>query len=408
MKEQELIPHLFRTESGKIIAVLTKMMGIQQLGAAEDIAADTFLAALETWPYNGLPANPVAWLYTVAKNKCRNHIARKNLSKEILGKQAETTVSEEMELNFSGSNISDSMLQMLFAICHPSIPQEAQTALALRILCGFGIDEIASAFLSNKETINKRLFRAKEKLRTGNAALEMPSPKHLEERLETVLTTLYLLFSEGYYSETDDNILRKDFCLEAMRLTLLLIENPQTNKPAVNALMALMCFHASRFDARISADGELVLYDDQDVSLWNQELVSKGSWYFKQASTGNQLSKYHLEAGIAYLHTIKEDKQEKWEQILHLYNLRLQVQYSPVAALNRTYALSKCRGNQTAILEAEKLKLNSNRYWHLLLGELYMDIDLPKAVQFLKQAFALSKSVRERQMIEKKLTSLES
>jgi RNA polymerase sigma-70 factor (ECF subfamily) len=405
MNDQEIIPHLFRTESGKIIAVLTKMMGLQQVDAAEDIAGDSFLAALETWPYKGMPENPAGWLYTVAKNKCRNFMARTSLSKEVLAKQG-IGAGEEMELNFSVANINDSMLQMLFAICHPSIPQESQMALALRILCGFGIEEIATAFLTNRETINKRLYRAREKLRAAKINLEMPAPIHLEERLGTILTTLYLLFSEGYYSETNDNILRKDFCMEAMRLTLLLVENPLTNNQAVNALMALMCFHASRFDARIISNGELVLYDNQDASLWNKELVSKGSWYFKQASSGNQLSKFHLEAGIAYWHTVKEDKHEKWEQILHLYNLLLQLEYSPVAALNRTYALSKCRGKKIAILEAEKLKLTGNRYWHLLLGELYRDMDLKKAAEYLNQAITLSKSGTERQMIEKKLSGL--
>jgi RNA polymerase sigma-70 factor (ECF subfamily) len=406
MKEQELIPHLFRTESGKIIAVLTKMMGIQQLEAAEDIAADTFLAALETWPYHGLPVNPPGWLYTVAKNKCRNYLARETRSKEIFGQQVENAPGEETAFNFSGSHISDSMLQMLFAICHPSIPPETQTALALRILCGFGIDEIATAFLSNKETINKRLYRGREKLRAQNLTLELPSSADLEERLGTVLTTLYLLFSEGYYSETNESILRKELCLEAMRLTLMLIENPVTNNPSANALMALMCFHASRFDARISNNGDMVLYDDQDNSLWNNELVLKGSWYFLQSSAGDHLSKYHLEAGIAYWYTVKEDNKEKWEQILHLYNCLLQREYSPIAALNRTYALSKCRGKQAAIPEAEKLKLTGNRYWHLLLGELYRDSDLLKAVEYLKQALALSKSGSERQMIQKKLVEL--
>jgi RNA polymerase sigma-70 factor (ECF subfamily) len=186
----------------------------------------------------------------------------------------------------------------------------------------------------------------------------------------------------------------------------MLIENPVTNNPSANALMALMCFHASRFDARISNNGDMVLYDDQDNSLWNNELVLKGSWYFLQSSAGDHLSIYHLEAGIAYWYTVKEDNKEKWEQILHLYNCLLQREYSPIAALNRTYALSKCRGKQAAIPEAEKLKLTGNRYWHLLLGELYRDSDLLKAVEYLKQALALSKSGSERQMIQKKLVEL--
>jgi len=150
----------------------------------------------------------------------------------------------------SDKNITDSQLQMLFAVCHPSISTEAQIGLSLRILCGFGIDEIANAFLTNKETINKRLSRAKEKLRLEKVQIEFPGEAEINKRLETVLTTLYLLFNEGYYSESEDTIVREDLCQEAMRLTYLLIENEQTNQPNVNALLSLMCFHSSRFAAR--------------------------------------------------------------------------------------------------------------------------------------------------------------
>lgn len=225
---------------------------------------------------------------------------------------------------------------MLFAVCHPSIPAEAQIGLALRILCGFGIDEIADAFLTSKDVINKRLYRAKEKLRQENVQIKLPSPAEINDRLQTVLTTLYLLFSEGYYSESNDATLREDLCFEAMRLTFLLIENEQTNQPEVNALLSLMCFHASRFKARKDENGTMILYNDQDETLWDKELINKGMYYLHKASNGTGISKYHLEAGIAYWHTMKEDTKEKWENILQLYNRLLQIEYSPVAALNRT------------------------------------------------------------------------
>ena len=283
MQQQELIPHLFRTEFRKITAVLCKHFGIEHIETAEDIAGDTFLQAVETWTYKGLPANPTAWLYTVAKNKAKNYFHRNNMFSEKIVCDIKNTSrqTEELEINLSEENITDSQLQMLFAICHPSIPTEAQIGLALRILCGFGINEIATAFLTNNETINKRLSRAKEKLRTEKVKIEFPGKTEINNRLESVLTTLYLLFSEGYYSESNDTILREDLCDEAMRLVFMLIENEQTNQPKVNALFSLMCFHSSRFAARKDEKGEIVLYHDQDESLWNQELIIKGIYFLQ-------------------------------------------------------------------------------------------------------------------------------
>jgi RNA polymerase sigma factor (sigma-70 family) len=406
--KQELIPHLFRTEARKITAVLCKFLGIENMEIAEDIASETFLSALETWPYKGIPENPVAWLYSVAKNKAKNHITRHNLFREKVAKEVKANAKdiEEIEIDLSDKNITDSQLQMLFAICHPSIPIEAQVGLALRILCGFGIIEIANAFLSNKENINKRLSRAKEKLREEKIAIEFPPQQEIKNRLGTVLTTLYLLFSEGYYSESEDIVLREELCEESMRLNQLLIENDLTNLPEVKALYALMCFHASRFQARKNEKGEIILYQDQDESLWNYELIAKGAYYLKEASVGNTISKYHLEASIAYWHTIKMDTKEKWENILQLYNRLLQIEYSPIAALNRTYALSKANGKEEALKEAEKLQLNFNHFYFMLLGELYTGIEDKKALEYFKKAYTLAKTQTDKQTIQRRIDSL--
>ena len=311
--------------------------------------------------------------------------------------------TKNLKLIFLKKNISDSQLQMLFALCQPSLSTEAQIGLSLRILCGFGIDEIATAFLTNKETINKRLFRAREKLRLEKVPVEFPSPDEIPKRLDTVLTTLYLLFNEGYYSESREEVLREDLCVEAMRLTYLLIENEQTNLPVVNALLSLMCFHSSRFKARKANNGEMILYNDQDESLWNRELIAKGVYFLHEASKGNVLTKYHLEASIAFWHTKKSDTPEKWETVLQLYNRLLQIEYSPVAALNRTFALSKARSKEVAIEEAEKLKLVSNPFYFALLGELYRDIDDKKANQNFEEAFSLAKTTSDKLVIEKKI-----
>ncbi|MBK5271679.1 MAG: RNA polymerase subunit sigma, partial [Bacteroidia bacterium] len=206
--------------------------------------------------------------------------------------------------------------------------------------------------------------------------------------------------------ESQENILREDLCQEAMRLTNLLIENEQTNQPIVNALYSLMCFHSSRFAARKNETGEIVLYADQDETLWNKELTTKGAWFLNQASKGNKISKYHLEAGIAYWHTIKTDTKEKWETILQLYNQLLQIEYSPIAALNRTYALSKANGKQEAIIEAEKLNLSDNHFYYTLLGELYTNIDNKKAKQNLQTAFSIAKTQTDKQIIQKKIDTL--
>ncbi|HSZ72352.1 MAG TPA: sigma-70 family RNA polymerase sigma factor [Cytophagaceae bacterium] len=410
MQKRDLIPHLFRTEYRKIVAVLCKRFGMDQIETAEDIASDTFLAASQSWSYHEIPPNPVAWLYAVAKNKAKNHLLRDAHFKTTIAHEIKefAPVSQEMEIDLSPENINDSQLQMMFAICQPSISSEAQIGLSLRILCGFGIDEIADAFLSNKETINKRLHRAKEKLREEEIKMEIPSAVEIDRRLQNVLTTIYLLFTEGYYSTSQNSTIRKELCVEAMRLGTMLVENQSTNKPEANALLALMSFHASRFEARINKDGEMILYDDQDPSLWDSDLISKGAYFLKLSATGNTVSKYHLEAAIAYWSTQKADTKEKWEQVLGLYNQLLQMEYSPVAALNRTFALAKAKGKQEAIPEAEKLDMQNNQFYFMLLGELYTGIDATKAKLNFSKALALSRTDNDKKNVQKKLNALTS
>jgi len=406
MEQTELIPHLFRTEYRKIVSVLCNVFGIEHIEIAEDIVSDTFLLASELWGLKGLPDNPTAWLYSVAKNKTKDYLKRNSLfaqkiSKEI--KSSNTGTSEEIEIDLSVKNINDSQLAMIFVVCHPCNPAEAQIGLALNLLCGFGIDEIANAFLTNREVIYKRLQRAKEKLRNEKIKIEQPALPEINNRLSNVLMTLYLLFNEGYYSSIKDITLRKDLCLEAMRLTYFLIENERMNNPFANALLSLMCFHSSRFDARLNQNGEIILYQDQDTSLWNQELIAQGVYFFNQASQGSEISKYHLEAGIAYWHTIKDDTKEKWENILQLYNHLLLIEYSPIAALNRTYALAKANGKQEAIIEAEKINLTGNHLYHSLLGDLYTNLDNTKAIAHLQIALTLAKSTADKIIISNKI-----
>jgi RNA polymerase sigma-70 factor (ECF subfamily) len=409
MQTIDVIPHLFRTEFQKLVAVLVKRFGITHIEVAEDMVSETFLLAAETWAIGGLPENPTAWLYTVAKNKAKDQLKRAKLFQDKVNPALQNQAEEDDgEIDLSETNIADSQLQMLFAVCHPAIPAEAQIGLALRILCGFGIEEIAAAFLSNKETINKRLHRAKERLRAENIPIAFPPAHLLPARLDTVAKTLYLLFNEGYLATTQDAGLRKELCIEAMRLTLMLLAHPGTRLPQISALLSLMCFHASRFDARLDPDGTILLYDEQDRTRWDQDLIQRGEYYLNQAAVGEKASAYHLEAAIAYWHTRPDDSPEKWHNILQLYNHLLQVAYSPMAALNRTYALARAGHGEAAIRAAEQLDLGTHHLYHALLGQLYAQHSPASGIPHFERALALARSAQDRRILQGKIEALKA
>jgi RNA polymerase sigma-70 factor (ECF subfamily) len=325
-------------------------------------------------------------------------------------------LNEEPELDISPERVMDSQLRMLFAVCHPCNPVEAQVSLALRVLCGFTIDEIAQALLTTRANVNKRLYRAKEKLRLGGVGLVLPDDERgnggagvdLNERLDAVLLTLYLLFNEGYYSLSPDKVLRKDLCLEAIRLTYLLTAYQGRSgageaRADVYSLLALMCFQASRLDARMDEAGGLVLYEQQDSGQWDAELIGKGNEYFLKACDSGVISRYQLEAAIAWWHTHHRDGQEKWENILLLYNKLLILDYSPVAALNRAYAYARVYGKEKAIPEAEGLRLEGNLFFHSLLGELYTGVDDVAAIRHFERALGLATTEAERAVLTAKM-----
>ena len=404
MPHSQLLSDLFRKEYAKMVAVLCRHFGFSHLEIAEDIVSDTFLKAYELWATQPLPPNPTAWLYTVAKNKAKDyekHVAIfQNKVKKVL-----TPTERNEELTFETSEINDSQLEMLFNICDPSISVVSQISLALQILCGFTVEEIANALLTPVETIKKRLFRAKSKLREHHFQIKTVSSADIQARLETVLRCLYLFFNEGYFSETNSQFIRKEFCKEALRLTLLLAEHPQTDTPQVNALLSLMCFQSSRLEARTSTTGENTLYEQQDKSKWDKDLIDRGNYYLVKACEGSEVSKYHLEAGIAYWHTTPTDE-NKWEYILRLYNQLIIIEYSSIIALNRAFAYGKVYGKEKAIVEAEKLGLEDNHYYHELLGYLYTDIDNQKAIAHYQKAVTLSKSPNERATLQKQIEQL--
>lgn len=392
-----------------MVAVISRLYGLSNIQLAEDVVSETFLEAAESWGIDGVPEKPEAWLYVVARHKALYYFRRKNIfdrkvSPELaLRRQQDQAVTEP---DFSLQHIEDSQLQMIFAVCHPAIASEAQIGLALRILCGFGIDEIAEAFLSNKETINKRLYRARKRLRSEGIEMELPAADEIPARLDNVLHVIYLLFNEGYYSQTQNQVLRRDLCLEALRLGLLLTRNEHTDCPQTSALVALMCFHASRFEARQAVQNTVILYDQQDPALWDTALIRQGMDFLERSARGHSVSSYHLEARIACWHCIRDDSNEKWEEILLLYDQLAQVNYSPSVALNRLYALYKVRGPQAALPEAEELNLSDNHFYFVLLGELYRHSNPEKAKSHLERARSLARTRAERQVIQAKIDNL--
>ncbi|WP_249219741.1 RNA polymerase sigma factor [Chitinophaga sp. HK235] len=398
-KVNNLLPHLFRQEYSRMTALLCRHFGLQHIEMAEDIASDTFLRASEHWALNGIPDNPAAWLYTVAKNKTRDYLRRiSNFENRVKDSQRQDEVLSELDFEINSRIIEDSQLAMIFAVCNPLIAPESQICLALQVLCGFSVEEIANAFLARKETIKKRLLRARADLRNGNFQLNELNEHTIKSRLDTVLKTLYLLFNEGYFSKSDRQLIRRELCSEAVRLTLLLTGHESTNITQVQALLALMCYQSSRLEARLNANGEVILFDEQDRSLWDQSLIDRGNYHLINACNGEEVSKYHLEAAIAYWHTTPAGN-TKWEQILQLYNQLIQIEYSPVVALNRVFAFSKVYGNQNAILEINKLNLTGHAYYHAMLGHLYIGIDSNKAVAYYERAIQLSESPMEKQVL---------
>jgi RNA polymerase sigma factor (sigma-70 family) len=410
MELREQIAHLFKSHFARIVAVISKQFGLQYLEVIEDIVSDAFLKATETWEPTGIPENPSGWIYTIARNKAHKFFTRNKIytDKIIPGLTRSKEENDRGEGFLSDENIKDSQLQMIFAICNPAIVTEAQIGLALRILGGFSIEEIAEAFLTNKETINKRLFRAREKLRINKVRMEIPDDGEIGKRLDTVLHVIYLFFNEGYYSISHNQKLRKHLCAEALRLGVMLTEYKKTNLPKTNALVALMCYHASRFTARQGVDDSPILYKDQDRAHWDKNLIHRGNYYLMQAGKGDELTSYHIEARIAYCHSEQSDIELKWKTILDLYDQLVTINYSPAAELNRIYALFKVNGANDALNALDKFSPVNNHFYHTLLGELYTEIDTEKAKNNFSKAYDLAKSPGEKLHLSKKIRDLEN
>ena len=408
-----LVDHLFRHEAGKMVSVLSRLLGLQNLETAQDIVQDTLLQAMNTWSYNGVPGNPSAWLYRVAKNKAVDFLRRKKKFKEISPQysyllQSEYSLSSTVNNLFLENEIQDSQLRMMFACSHPCIPEESQIALTLKTLCGLSVNEIAKAFLTNEETISKKIYRAKEKIKLEKVELNVPLGKELPERLDVVLKSLYLLFNEGYNSSHREQLIREDLCQEAMRLAYLLTTHTITNLPRTNALLSLMCFQASRLEARLGETGNIILLKYQDRGKWSMPLVERGFTYLEAATEIFEPSPYHLEAAIASLHAAAPSfDQTDWKSIYHLYEILFQLQPAPIVALNKAIASAYAISRENALSQLLQIKGLENYYlYHTSIGEIYYELhDKDKAKKFYEKALHLTTSRQEQQLLISKINN---
>jgi RNA polymerase sigma factor (sigma-70 family) len=372
----KLVSHLFRSEAGKMAAVLTRLLGFEHYEQADDIVQDTLLKALSVWKIKGIPDNPSAWLHTVAKRRAidvlREYKLHHGIHTEIAdAMKSEWTFVPTVNQFFLENEIEDSQLRMMFACCHPSIPYDSQLALILKTLCGLSISEIADSFLTNEETITKRLYRAREKIREEKIELEAPVAMELIPRLDAVLHAIYLLFNEGYNSSHADRLIRDELCEDAMRLCVLLTRNSLTDRPEANALLALMCFQASRSEARLDSDGNIILLQQQDRSRWYQPLIERGKFYLEKASEAAHFSEYHLEAAIAGIHSkSKSFDTTDWTSIYEVYDALCYLRPGSITELNRAIALGYAKSPQEGLAALNDVQgLHENAIYHTAVGD---------------------------------------
>jgi RNA polymerase sigma factor (sigma-70 family) len=405
----ELPEHYFRHEFGRLVAILSRRFGLARVGLCEDAAQTALLRAISGWARDGVPLDKGAWLYRVAHNHVLDALKRERragaatpLSIEEPQPPPPSTAGFELD-------VQDDELRLLFVCADPAIPRESQLVLALKILSGFGTEEIARRLFQSQDAVIKRLQRARQTLREGAIAISDPPVHQFGERLPAVLQVLYLLFNEGYSSAAPDRLIRRELCEEAVRLSLLLVEHPVGARPEVDALIALFYLHAARFDARVDGAGGLLLLEEQDRSLWDRELIEIGLGYLYRAARGDELSRFHVEAAIAAEHCLVESYTEtRWSEITRLYAALDRFAPSPLNTLNRAIALSEWQGPEAGLAVLEALKppgwLLGYYLWDATLGELYRRKgDVERARQHLLRARAAAPTLAEKALLERRL-----
>jgi len=370
-----------------MVAALTGIFGPEHLTLAEDVVQEALARALQTWPFYGVPANPPAWIMRASRNLALDAVRRQKIfrdKEQEIVRLIESRIPEPEAGVFSEQEIADGHLRMMFMCCHPAIPREAQVALALSTLCGFSVTEIARAFLASDAAIAKRLTRAKRKIREAKIPFEVPAGPELGKRLDGVLQALYLLFNEGYKASGGDRLVREDVCKEAIRLTRLLAGTAAGNQSRTHALLALMLLNHARVGARMDDGGHLLRLQEQDRTRWDREVIAQGMFHLAQSATGDEISEYHVQAGIAACHCAAADyASTDWPRILELYDRLMEFDNSPVVALNRAVALAEVRGPRIGIEAVNAIhNLQSLESYYLLyavLGEFESRLDHAQA-----------------------------
>ncbi|HEV3153723.1 MAG TPA: sigma-70 family RNA polymerase sigma factor [Candidatus Baltobacteraceae bacterium] len=404
---------LFRHESGRIVAALTRIFGLENLALAEDVVQDTFCRALEVWKIRGVPDNPSAWLMKAAKNRAIDLLRRERTARRFAPElarlfESEWTLVPTVNGIFTDETLKDDQLRMMFTCCDPHISEEAQVAVTLNLLAGFTASEIASSFLTTRAAIEKRIERAKKVLSASKSLFDL-TDRDLPERLSAVHRTLYLLFNEGYHGASKSGSVRVELCREAMRLASLLLDKPLVASPATYALCALMWLHAGRLPARVDGHGELVALGDQDRTLWDARLIAKGNEFLELSASGSELSEYHVEAAIASIHcTAARAEDTNWERIVWLYDTLMAIRPSPVIALNRAIALAQQSGPERGIQEIHAIeqreRLQSYPFFAAALGELELRAGrVDRARKHFEEAAALARNPMERRFLENRI-----
>lgn len=409
----QLADHLFRHESGKLVAILAGIHGPHRLQLAEDAVQESLIRALKTWPFSGIPENPAAWLLRTAKNLAIDQLRReRNLMEKQPSIIAELAADGPRQ-NGGESGLHDDSLRLMFVCCHPALSQEIQCALALRTLCGFSPAEIAKAFLISEAAVSKRLTRARQRIRDLALPFAVPETSELPSRLDAVLRTIYLLFNEGYKASAGDRLVREDLCLEAVRLAELLAAHPATGTPRTHALLALMLLSAARLPARTDDAGNLLRLHEQDRGAWDTRMIARGIRHLGLSAGGDALGEYHLEAGIAACHsTAADEASTDWPRILALYDQLVARTTSPVAALNRAVAIARVHGPQAGLDAVDAIanrdSLESYHLYHAIRGSLAAELGLlPEALQELRTAERLTHVAAERDFIARRIREID-
>jgi RNA polymerase sigma-70 factor (ECF subfamily) len=337
-RARAMVDAVYRSDSRRVLATLIRLLG--DFDRAEEAMHDAFVAAVEQWPQQGLPANPRAWLVSAGRFKAIDNMRRRarfDATLPELQRHLDDVTRDPAQ--WDEQSIQDDRLRLIFTCCHPALPPDAQVALTLREVCGLTTEEIARSFLTEAPTIAKRIVRAKGKIRDARIPYEVPSETDLPERLDAVLRVIYLLFTEGYSPSSGGSLTRPDISIEAIRLGRLLVE--LLPEPEATGLLALMLLQESRRDARSSAEGEVILLEDQDRSLWNQEQIAEGSTLVKRALSSRRIGSYTLQAAIAAVHAeAPNGAATDWPQIVGLYDVLLTAHPSAVIELNRAVAVA--------------------------------------------------------------------